>query len=145
MKTPTAESQFFEFRFPQLDTNLRLEVHGDHATIVASRNTFSKRRKELFVREIAAEGFISHSVAGGFGRDNSGQCPGIRWVLDEGLALSDVSDLQAARFGLNVFKTSLMLVGVFFVIVLGGSAYRGGSTAALTPGGGLHGTPMSQR
>jgi hypothetical protein len=145
MKPPTAESQSYEFRFPQLDTMLKLEVQGDSAMIVASRNTFSRRRKELFVRELAAEGFISDSVAGSFGKDNDGQCGGIRWVLDEGLALSDVFDVESERFGLKVFKTSLMLVGVFFVIILGGSTYSGGSSSLLTQVGGIHGTPMSQR
>jgi hypothetical protein len=144
MKTPTAEFHFFEFRFPHLDTLLRLEVHGENATIFASRNTFSRRRKELFIRGLAAEGFIPDSVACLFGEDGDGQRSGVRWLLNDGLVVADAPDSKDQRFGLRVLATSLLLVGIFFVIIFGGSIYGGGSPS-FGQGGGIHGSPMARR
>jgi hypothetical protein len=140
MNTPTAELRVFEFRFPHLDTMLRLEVQGANATIFASRNSFSRRRREMFVRELAAEGFIPDSLVG---IDGGSPC-GIRWVIDEGIAPSSVTESDSQRFGQRLFKASALLLAVFCVIVLGGSFYGGGSATSFGHGG-IHGAPMSSR
>jgi hypothetical protein len=145
MNTPTAEPRFYEFRFPHLDTMLKLEVLGENATIFASRNTFSRRRKELFVRELALEGFIPEAVASAFSKENGRHGGGLRWLLDEGLGTPDTADAESQRLGLGILKASILLAGVFFVIVLGGSIYGGGSSAPLGQGAASHGAPMASR
>ena len=49
----------YEFCFPRLDTLVQVEERSDMVIIRATRDTFSERHKALFVRELAAEGFIS--------------------------------------------------------------------------------------
>ncbi len=145
MNTPTAESRSYEFRFPHLDTMLKVEVLGENVTIFASRNSFSRRRKELFVRELALEGFIPEGVACGFAKEAGRQACGLRWILDEGLSALDAPDRETQRFGLSLLKASILLAGMFFVIVLGGSIYGGRSAQSPSPGASTHGTSMASR
>jgi hypothetical protein len=48
----------FNFSFPNLETLVAVEKHGESIVIHATRDTFSAERKESFIRELAAEGFI---------------------------------------------------------------------------------------
>jgi hypothetical protein len=145
MNTPTAEIQHFEFRFPKLDTMLKLEVQGENATIYASRNTFSKRRKKVFLRELVLEGFITEAAASGFETGTCGTAGAVRWLLDDELAFADASEARAERFVRRVFTSSFLLVAMFYVIIFGGSIYNGGSPHSSTRVGAIHGSPMAQR
>jgi hypothetical protein len=145
MNTPTAEFRSFEFRFPHLDTMLRLEVQGESVTIYASRNTFSSRRKEMFIRELAAEGFIPDNVACGLDKGTGGLRSGVRWLLDDEMILGDASEANAQRFVRRVFASSCLLVGVFYVIIFGGSIYNGGAPFSMKQVGAIHGSPMAVR
>ena len=49
----------YEFCFPNLDTLVQVEESNDTVVIRATRDTFSELRKTWFIRELAAEGFIS--------------------------------------------------------------------------------------
>jgi hypothetical protein len=146
MKTPTAETQFFEFRFPHLDTMLRLEVNNENATIYASRDSFSQLRKEMFIRELNAEGFIPETVLGYFGSDPEVPCSGVRWIVDHGWrARDEVSEASAQRFVRNIFMSSFLLIAVFFGLVFGGSYYSTGSQPALGQTAAVHGSKMARR
>jgi hypothetical protein len=48
----------FDFSFPHLETFVMVEKYGESVVIHATRDTFSAERKESFIRELAAEGFI---------------------------------------------------------------------------------------
>src|SRR5262249_45586136 len=49
----------YEFCFPNLDTLVLVEENDELVVVRATRNTFSERRKIFFIRELAAEGFVS--------------------------------------------------------------------------------------
>ena len=51
-------SQRYEFSFPDLDTLVQVEERAGAVLVRATRDTFSSARKEYFIRELAAEGFI---------------------------------------------------------------------------------------
>jgi len=76
------ESPQYEFWFPHLDTLVRVEETDGGVTVRATRDSFNDQRKLAFIRELAAEGFISDeycwfsmAAQGSFGR-------GVRWVVD---------------------------------------------------------------
>jgi hypothetical protein len=81
MKMHTAEINSFEFCFPNLDTLVQVEETDGGVVIRASRDTFSEARKEHFVRELAAEGFIANAhrllLTTGPGAPH-----GVRWLVD---------------------------------------------------------------
>ena len=72
---------FYEFCFPSLDTLVQVEELNDAVIIRATRDIFSERRKALFIRELAAEGFISDTYEwfSGFGQWSSLR---VRWLVD---------------------------------------------------------------
>lgn len=145
MKTPTAETRFYEFRFPHLNTMLRLVVHGESATIYASRDSFSMLRKELFIRELAAEGFIPDGQHSGY-CDDADTLRGVRWLLDyEWPAREQNSEAGARRLARQLFISSSLLVAVFFGLVLGGSYVNSGSLPSPHQTALAHGSQMSRR
>jgi hypothetical protein len=82
METPLFEPRCAEFRFPQLDTLVRVEVSGESVTIRATRDTFSPQRKDFFVRELAAEGFIPDQCRWSSLEDAGASFGGVRWLVD---------------------------------------------------------------
>ena len=81
MNTPLCESHIYDFSFPALDTLIQVEETGDAVVIRASRDTFSESRRQRFVRELAAEGFIPDRYqwlnSSAPGTDGS-----VRWLVD---------------------------------------------------------------
>jgi len=85
MKTQLIDPHFrhrcYEFCFPTLDTLVLVDESDDLVVIRATRDTFSERRKLFFIRELAAEGFISDAY-----RYVETVCPDdflpVRWVVD---------------------------------------------------------------
>ena len=82
MKAVPTSIEHFDFNYPDLETMVRVEVHDSEVTIWATRDTFSLRRKEFFIHELASEGFIPEVYSwlkldeAGAGRQ------GVRWVVD---------------------------------------------------------------
>src|ERR1700722_14737377 len=58
MRATPLEHRTFEFRFPALDTLVKVQVRDERVTIRASRDSFTSQRKEAFIHELATEGFI---------------------------------------------------------------------------------------
>jgi hypothetical protein len=71
----------FEFCFPQLDTLILVEELATEVVIRATRNTFSEQRKIYFIRELAAEGFISDNYRWVTGFDSFSWLR-VHWLLD---------------------------------------------------------------
>ncbi len=70
-------SSSYEFYFPGHDTLLQVEQRDEQVVVRTTTNSISDRRKEYFIRELAAEGFIPaeyqwQPISGGK----------ICWVLD---------------------------------------------------------------
>ncbi len=81
MKTTTMAPRRFEFCYPQLDTLIQVEEIGRAVVIRSTRDTFNEQRKQAFVRELAAEGFIADehrwdAIGGGRAED------AVRWIID---------------------------------------------------------------
>jgi hypothetical protein len=82
MESAPDKPRSFDFCFIPLDyTLVRVEEVDGRGTIRATADTFSKRRKLCFIRELVAEGFISDNrwITTYDGEPDS---YGIRWLID---------------------------------------------------------------
>jgi len=119
MKATSTPSRSFDFCFPSLDTHVRVEEEGGVVVIRASRNTFTPRRKNCFIRELAAEGFIADhhqwsSVATGE------SFLGVRWLVDKSwLKLDPAIRASADRFMVR----SLVGAALLWVLLVGGAVF----------------------
>jgi hypothetical protein len=83
MKSIPAERRVFEFCFLELDyTLVRVEESAGEVTIRATADTFSRKRKSSFIRELAAEGFIPDEYQWGSLSETGADFRGLRWVVD---------------------------------------------------------------
>jgi hypothetical protein len=99
-----------EFCFPRLDTHVRVEVSDESVTIRATRDTFSSIRKDFFVRELAAEGFIPDQYRWASQADFGVSYGRVRWLVDFGwLAISEEILAKSRRFALRLFAVALAL------------------------------------
>jgi hypothetical protein len=144
MKAAPPEHRTFEFRFPALDTLVKVEVRDERVTIRASRDSFSSQRKEAFIHELAAEGFIPdeyrwHSVrATGWATSN------LRWLVDYSWrAEGPESQARAQKFALRTLAGSVVLLGVLTGMILVGSP--GTNSVSSVPSGILTGSQMGRR
>ena len=109
----------YEFCFPEKDTLVRVEVAGDVVTVRATRDTFNEQRKASFVRELAAEGFISDFYKW-FSPAGPESYLGVRWTVDyRWLVIPAYAIATARRFMLRLFAASgvcwLCLMAMLFV------------------------------
>jgi hypothetical protein len=102
---------------PAEDTVLQVDVLDDAVTIRASRNTFSKRRKISFVRELVAEGFIPDEFQWSSLPETGPDYP-IQWIVDrsrfeivEGAALS--KDVALRLFAGTALMVAVLLATLF--------------------------------
>jgi hypothetical protein len=92
----------FEFQFPDVDTRILVEDLEDGVVIRASRDSFSERRKQNFIRELAAEGFIADCF--------QWSCRGVRWLVDVSCARpTEAIATRTNRFMLRLFVCSALL------------------------------------
>jgi len=81
MRAQKVRRKQFEFYFPNLDTLLLVEHGSDDQVIIrATRDTFSQRRKTLFVKQLASEGFIPDSYQWFCGFSETDEQ--IKWIVD---------------------------------------------------------------
>lgn len=144
MKADPIERRTYEFRFPDLDTLVKVEVLDERVTIRASRDSFCSRRKELFIHELAAEGFIPdeyrwHSVrATGWATSN------LRWLVDfSWTAEGPEAQARAQKFALRALAGSVVLLGILTTMLLVGTPAN--DPASPAPSGILGGSQMGKR
>ncbi|HVW20472.1 MAG TPA: hypothetical protein VHC86_04590 [Opitutaceae bacterium] len=104
---PLSRHRRYEFSFASLDTRVQVEVARDGVVIRTSRDTFSPRRKEAFIRELAAEGFIPDEYGTAGPANTAVRAQPVRWMVDVSwieLRLSRRERLRAAlaRLGRGV-------------------------------------------
>lgn len=121
----TAPSRF-EFCFPRMDTLLMVEVEGGDVTIRATRDTFTERQKDFFVRELVAEGFIPGESQWFRPEGPSSWQHGIRWRVDfSWLEIDEAVVARTRRWMLSTialaFVASVLLVGLAATGHLGNS------------------------
>ena len=81
MKPVDEGREQYEFYFPEVDVHVLVENHPDEVLLRASSQNFSERRKIVFIRHLAAEGFIPTHYRWFAECASSGFAP-IRWVVD---------------------------------------------------------------
>jgi hypothetical protein len=83
-----------EFFFRKPDNMILVENAGGEVTIRAAQDNFSARRKALFIRELAIEGFIPDHFQWFTDSDLTGLF-GIKWIIDS--SWCRVSPMQQKR------------------------------------------------
>ena len=144
MRRSLSEPICSQFRFPRLDTHVRVEVSDESVTIRATRDTFSSIRKDFFVRELAAEGFIPDQyrwasqahVGVSYGR--------ILWLVDRGwLGINEEILVKSRRFALRLFAVALALNFLLLELGLAGRLGYTGSKTEVGPRAAVQMRPVS--
>jgi hypothetical protein len=132
----------FEFCFIHLDyTLLRVEEVDGRVTIRATEDTFSRRRKAFFIRQLAAEGFISDDRwSSPFDREPDS--PGIRWLIDRSWvkpdkALIERNDRLVKRYFLPV---TLVWLAFMSLAISGQGGVRALGAGSGAPKAGAYGS-----
>lgn len=100
----------FEFYFPDVDTLVQVEDVADEVTIRATRNGLSDRRKMLFIRHLAAEGFIADRYQWFTGSDS--EWSHIRWLLDASwVRLPQAKIAHARKFMIRLLISAALFWG----------------------------------
>ena len=108
MKTHAYSNRSFDFYFPDVDTLALVEESGDRVVVRTTRNTFSERRKIFFIRELAAEGFISDSYENFPGFESTRL--NVRWQADISWLKSNKAHFaQARRHMIRLFLSAASL------------------------------------
>lgn len=90
---PSRPEAQYEFAFPRLDTVVCVERFPDVVVIRASQDTFSDERKESFVRELVAEGFLPGPTA-------AGGSPRLEWKVDSAWLMPDPTAMTRTSRGM---------------------------------------------
>jgi len=107
--TTTVRARCFEFCFPEFDTLVQVEETDGEVVIRATRNTFSARRQECFIHELAAEGFIDDGYRW-FSSADANPSHRIRWLVDHSwLEISPELTASTRRFMLRLLGATALL------------------------------------
>jgi hypothetical protein len=116
-KAITVKTYEYEFCFPQLDTLVQVEETAGEVIVRATRDTFSLDRKILFIRELAAEGFIPDQYRWFALPEQPGAC-GVCWRVDYSwLKYSDEMVARTRRFMIRLFSGGAILWLVMMVLL----------------------------
>lgn len=115
MNTPAPEIGTFEFCFPNLDTLVRVETTDDGVVIRTSRDTFTESRKQGFVLELAAEGFIGDAWRW-MPAAVRGAPRGVRWLVDTACFAPDRKVIAHTR---RFMILLLMSAAALWLLMLG--------------------------
>jgi hypothetical protein len=127
MKSAPDKPRSFDFCFIHLDyTLVRVEEADGRVTIRASADTFSRRRKMYFIKELAAEGFISddHWLPPS---DVELDSYGLRWLVDRSWVKPDKALIE--RNHRLVKRFFLPVVLVWLVLLYSAASSHGGIRA----------------
>jgi hypothetical protein len=104
-------SRQFVFRFPHVSTVVQVEVIGSSVTIRASADTFSRRRKLSFVRELVAEGFIPDEFQWSLFTEARSDYP-IVWIVDRSGFEVVEENLASRRLAIRLVAATALGVAV---------------------------------
>ncbi len=82
MSTKVFEPRKSEFYHRNPENFILVENHEAGVTIRAAFANFGERRRQLFIRELAAEGFIPDEYQF-FANTSGSETLGVRWVIDK--------------------------------------------------------------
>jgi len=109
MSMETLLSRSFDFHFPAVDTAVRVERQESQIVLRATRATFSPMRKKLFIRHLAAEGFIPDLYLQFSDFD---EFPGISWNIDSRWLEINSSGLAQGKQAMIRLATSAAVLWV---------------------------------
>jgi hypothetical protein len=110
-----AQAEFY-FRKPD---NMILVENGDDGVIIrAAHDNFSERRKSLFIRELASEGFIPEYLQWSTESDFAGPF-GVKWVVDSSWVRLHWKQQRRvrARLGRIYFLASLSWLSLMAIVL----------------------------
>lgn len=139
-KSSTRETQFY---LPDLDTPILVESNEDGSVVIrAARNNVSGRRKTIFIRQLATEGFIPETYQSM--DDPVGSGCGLTWVVDHSwLKLHPAVRRTSTRFMKRLFVGAALLwfamMGLAFLAGRSSTASHSPHRTAPTPAAGYLG------
>ena len=111
----TAHPVTYDFFFGELDTLIRVEKFQGEVVVRCTRESFSRRRREFFIRELAAEGFIPDQFHWELLAEDIGS-RGVRWITDcSWVELPKALLARSRRFMIGLLTASTMLWAVAMV------------------------------
>jgi hypothetical protein len=109
----------FQFYFPELDNIVLVECHEDETvTIRASKNNVPEERKIIFIRKLAAEGFIPDNYQWFSGSTDGFN--GVLWEKDYSwLKIRRIPKDRANRFMARLLVAScILLIATMRVLII---------------------------
>lgn len=110
-------SRRFEFFFPERDALVLVELCQGEVVVRSTRGNFSRARKEAFVCELVAEGFIPESYRWALLAE-PGSFRGVRWVVDASWVRLPAGLLQRTR---RFMLRLLVSTAVLWAAMVGGA------------------------
>ncbi|MGH7996221.1 MAG: hypothetical protein ACREFX_07710 [Opitutaceae bacterium] len=96
----------FEFSFPEWDLRVLVEECEGEVVVRATRDRFSRQRKEFFIRELAQEGFIPDGYCWTTLAE-PGSFRGVRWIIDSSWLRVPVKvTVRARRFMIRLLASA---------------------------------------
>ena len=121
----TSEVKCYEFSFPRLDTLILVENWNDRVVVRATRDTFSDEKKNCFVRELAAEGFISDDYLWISSGSHFSQGP-LNWLVDYSwLKLDQQMIAKTRRFVVHLLAGGVLLWLILMFALFYGADHEG--------------------
>ena len=119
MKSLPLVTRQYVFRFPHLSTVVQVEVIGNAITIRASGDTFSRRRKISFLRELVAEGFIPDEYQWSSFSAVRSDYP-IVWVVDRSGFEVIEENLASRRLAIRLVTATALMVALLMGALFSG-------------------------
>src|ERR1041385_4215924 len=120
MKTRRTSKKSVDFYFADVDTFALVEDRESGVIVRVTRNSLSSDRKTRFIRELAAEGFISSQYEK-YLDDESASWLNVRWFLDHSWLRPDEAVLLRTRQNVYwAFGTAAAILIVLMGLAVGG-------------------------
>jgi hypothetical protein len=142
LKSAPDTPRSFDFCFTDLNyTLVRVEEVEGRVTIRATADTFSRRRKMCFIRELAAEGFISDDRWPS-AYDGDRDSHGMRWLIDSTWVKPDKALIERNHRWVRRYALPLALawLALIYLAVAGQDRIRGWGEASARPKPGAYGS-----
>lgn len=121
MKAIPTGSGHYDFNFPDLDTLVRVEIHGSDVTIRTTRDSFSPRRKRAFIHELAAEGFIPEDLDWSTICGSAWKRKTVRWTVDtDWLEPDPYVKATSTKLVVRLFSGSVLVLAILMGLVFSG-------------------------
>jgi hypothetical protein len=102
------------------ENRILVENTEDGVVIHATRNNFSLRRKQVFIRELAAEGFIPDGLQW-LSSSETQELPGVIWIIDDSWDPHNTATRgMSGKVMVRILLSAAVLWLALMALVLGG-------------------------